>query len=235
MGEVVFLPGNNEWKSKDVVTIEKMEKYLDDLPTENDLVRPKNVCPLEYQQINDDLAVIYIDSKWFISDWSKVEGINKKCTDIVTRMRFAEELEGMINDAQGKNIIIAMHHPIFSNGFHAGYKSFDDHMRPLPILGSIVHGFGDLGAFSPDKLLSRRYHYLRVLVSSLAKDSDRVTVVSAHEESLQYLTGGDIRQVIAGSLAKATATRRTSATIKTWAGSCPSKGNLPMVHPVFQR
>jgi hypothetical protein len=225
-GEVVFLPGNNEWKSRQNDSIQRVEEYLDAVKVQEDYVLPKNACPLEYKVINDSLDLLLVDSKWFISNWSRVEGINKKCTDIVTRMRFAEELEGYINDAQGKNLVIAMHHPIFSNGENVGQNSFKSHMSPLPILGSLIHGVNDLGAFSPDNLMSRRYNYLRILVSSLAKASDRITIVSGHEENLQYLSGGAIHQIVSGSLGSSAATKRTTDEITTIGGTLPYSGHF---------
>lgn len=225
-GDVIFLPGNNEWKSKQIDSIQKVEEYLDNVVTQEDYVLPKNGCPLEFKVINDSLDLLLIDSKWFVSNWSRVKGINKKCKDIVTRRRFVEELEGYINDAQGKNLVIAMHHPIFSNGENAGHKSLKSHMLPMPVLGSILHGLNDLSAFSPDNILSRRYNYLRVLVSSLAKASDRITIVSGHEESLQYLSGGNIHQIISGSLGSSTLTKRTTDQITTVGGSLPFTGHF---------
>ncbi|MEO9893822.1 ShlB/FhaC/HecB family hemolysin secretion/activation protein [Aurantibacter sp.] len=225
-GSVTFLPGNNEWKSRHIDSIQRVEEYLDEVETQDDYVLPKNGCPLEYKTINDSLDILFVDSQWFISNWSRVKGINKKCTDIVTRRRFAEELEGYINDAQGKNLVIAMHHPTFSNGEKAGHKSFGNHMTPVPVLGTLINGINDLGAFSPENLHSRRYNYLRILVSSLAKASDRVTIVSGHEESLQYLSGGDIHQIISGSLGSKATTKRTTSSINTVGGRLPFKGHF---------
>lgn len=223
-GQTIFIPGNNEWKSNDTKKIEKEEEYLDDHSPENVKLFPKNTCPIEHKVINDELDIILIDSKWFISNWSRIEDINKKCTDIVTRRRFVEELEGYINDGQGKNIVIVMHHPIFSNGKFAARETFKSHMTPLPILGTLLNTINDLSGFDPDRLNSRRYSYLRILVSSLAKASDRITVVSGHEESLQYLSGGNIQQIISGSLASKTATKRSVDRIVTIGGTLPFEG-----------
>lgn len=225
-GKTIFIPGNNEWKSYNTRKVEKVEKYLKDLKNENINFFPENVCPVEHQVINDDLDLILIDSKWFISNWSRLEGINKKCTSITTRRRFLEEVEGYINDAQGKNIVIAMHHPIFSNGKFAGKETFKEQMKPAPIVGSLINKVEDLGAFSTNRLNSRRYRYLRILLSALAKSSDRITVVSGHEESLQYLSGGGIHQVIAGSISNNTATKLTEDKISTIGGSLDYKGNF---------
>ncbi len=225
-GNTIFLPGINEWKSYDTEKIERVEEYIDSLDLDKIKFYPKNVCPIEHKVINDNLDLILIDSKWFISNWSRIKNINKKCSNIVTRRRFLEELEGYINDGQDKNIVIAMHHPIFSNGEYAGKNTFKRSITPLPLIGSIMNGVSDLGAFSPDRLNSRRYNYLRMLVSSYAKASDRITVVSGHEESLQYLTGGKIYQIISGSLSDRSATKRSKDKITTIGGSLPFEGKF---------
>lgn len=225
-GNTIFIPGNNEWKSHNTKKVEKVEEYLDDLDNDRIKFFPKNTCPVEHKVLNDELDLILIDSKWFISNWSRIEGINKKCTNIATRRRFLEEVEGYINDAQGKNIVIAMHHPIFSNGKYAGKETFKTHMKPAPIVGSVINTINDLGAFSPDRLNSRRYNYLRILLSALAKSSDRITIVSSHEESLQYLSGGGIHQIISGSISTNTATKLTKDKISTIGGSLDFEGKF---------
>ncbi|MBC8766430.1 hypothetical protein H4O18_00365 [Arenibacter sp. BSSL-BM3] len=223
-GKTIFLPGNNEWKEFDSDKVEKIEDYIKDLEQDKISFYPENACPIEHMEINDKLDLIVVDSKWFISNWSRVKDINKKCTDINTRRRFLEELEGYINDGQDKNIVIAMHHPIFSNGKYAGKESFKSHITPIPVLGTVMNGISDLGAFSPELLNSRRYNYLRILVSALAKASDRITIVSGHEESLQYLTGGGIHQVIGGSLFQKTPTKLGADKITTIGGSLDYEG-----------
>ncbi|ADV48325.1 hypothetical protein Celal_1000 [Cellulophaga algicola DSM 14237] len=225
-GNTIFMPGVNEWKSYNTRDVEKVEEYLDSVDSDALKFFPKNACPIEHIIINDDLDLILIDSKWFTGNWSRLENINKKCTDINTRMRFAEELEGYINDGQGKNIVIAMHQPIFSNGEFAGKKSFKSHMTPAPIVGTVVNTVLDLGAFSSDLLNARPYEYLRILVSSLAKASDRITVVSGHEESLQYLTGGGIHQVISGSLSQKSATKLSKDNLSSIGGTLDFEGKF---------
>jgi len=225
-GNTIFIPGNNEWKSYNTNKIEKVEDYLKEIDSARVSIMPNNVCPVEHKIINDKLDLIVIDSKWFISNWSRIKNINKKCTNIVTRRRFMEELEGYINDAQGKNVVIAMHHPVFSNGKFAGKDTFKSSMTPVPIVGSILNGMADLGGFDPDRLNSIRYNYLRIAVTKLAKASDRVTIVSGHEESQQYLEGGDIHQIISGALNSKTATKIGQGRINTIGGSLPYKGRF---------
>ena len=223
-GETVFLPGNNEWKSFELDKIEKVEDYLKEVNRERTKVVPNNGCPIDHRVINDQLDLIIIDSQWFVSNWSRVEGINSKCTDIVTRRRFMEELEGYIGDGAGKNVVIAMHHPVFSNGIYAGNATLKNHLTPFPIYGTLKNTVLDLGAFNPDHLNSRRYNYLRIAVSALAQENDRITLVSGHEESLQLLKGGQLHQIISGSLGKKSATKLGQGKITAIGGSLDFNG-----------
>ena len=234
-GETVFLPGNNEWKSYELDKIEKVENYLKEVERKNTAVVPNNGCPIDYRVINDELDLILVDSKWFVSNWSRIEGINSKCTDIVTRRRFMEELEGYIGDGQGKNIVIAMHHPVFTNGTYAGKTTVTDHATPLPVLGTIKNAVMDMGAFNPEHVNSRRYNYLRIAVSALAQANDRITLISGHEESLQLLEGGGIHQIVSGSLGEKSATKLGPGRITAIGGSIDYQGEYAYGERGFAR
>ena len=225
-GKTIFLPGENEWKSKNTDSIDVYDDFLKKQDDYNIRRAFEDSCPLEYIEINDSLDLILVNSIWFISNWDRIKGINKKCTDLVSPRRFAEELEGYINDAQGKNIVIAMHHPIFSNGKYAGYNTLGSQLLPFPVLGTLYTGVEDLGAFSPKHLNSNRYYAFRVLVSSLAQESDRITFVSGHENSLQYLSGENgTQQIVSGSLSSTDATRQTKDAITAIGGTLEFTAN----------
>ncbi|RDK87170.1 hypothetical protein [Marinirhabdus gelatinilytica] len=203
-GKTYFIPGTNEWESKNAKQIEWVEDYIKDQDLKKVEVEPNNVCPLEYREINDAIDMILVDSKWYISNWDRVEYINQKCSDIKTQRRFIEELEGMIKDARGKNLVIVMSHPIFSNGMYANnYK----------------------GGMNPDKIYFQRYQEFAIKVAALVQELDRVTLVSGHENSLQYLTSKDrAHQVISGSLGKASKTKREEARITAVGGQLIYEG-----------
>tara|TARA_R100000935_G_scaffold42923_1_gene65212 strand:- start:32232 stop:35894 length:3663 start_codon:yes stop_codon:yes gene_type:complete len=203
-GKTYFIPGTNEWESKNAKQIEWVEDYIKDKDLKGIEVEPNNVCPLEYRKISDDIDMILIDSKWYISNWDRVQYINQKCSDIKTQRRFIEELEGMIKDARGKNLVIVMSHPIFSNGMNANNY---------------------LGGMNPDKIFFRRYQELAINVAALIQDLDRVTLLSGHENSMQYLTSKNrAHQVISGSLGKASKTKRENARLSTVGGQLKYEG-----------
>lgn len=225
-GKTVFVPGHHEWSSNNTKEIEWVENYLKDNDIQGFEVQPNNVCPLEYVEVNETLDILYVDSNWFDTNWDHVQGINEKCTDINTKRRFNEEFESYIKDSRGKNLLIVMHHPIFSNGKYAGNNTFLESITPLPIVGTVVNEVIDLGGFSKQRLSSHRYNYLRTTISSLAQDNDRVTIVSGHEESLQYLASDNIRQIISGSLGSRTGTRISNGTIANIGGSLDFDGKF---------
>ncbi len=225
-GQTIFIPGNNEWKSFDTNGVEQVEDFIKDKESNTVFFFPENACPITHKVINDDLDLILIDSKWFVANWSRIKDINKKCTDITTRRRFMEELEGYINDGQGKNIVIAMHHPVFSNGIYSGKNTLGQHLSPLPILGTVKQTVMDAGSFDPNHLNSRIYNYFRIAVSSLAKKSDRITLVSGHEESLQYLSGGGIHQIVSGSLGSKSATKLSKQRLTAIGGALSYEGKF---------
>lgn len=225
-GKTVFVPGHHEWSSNDTKKIEWVEDYLKDHDIKGFEVQPTNVCPLEYVEVNETLDILYVDSNWFESNWDHIDGINKKCTDINTKRRFNEEFEDYIKDSRGKNLLIVMHHPIFSNGKYAGKNTFLESITPLPIVGNVINEIVDLGGFSKQKMSSLRYNYLRTTISSLVQDNDRVTIVSGHEESLQYLASDNIRQIISGSLGSRTGTKISKGFIANIGGSMKYEGKF---------
>ncbi len=234
-GETLFIHGVNEWKDANIDQMEEYEDYVEEKKSLDSEFPEKNGCPIEHIVVNDELDIIVVNSYWFISNWDRIEEINKKCTNVNTRRRFAEELEGYINDAQGKNVLIVMHHPIFSNGTYAGHETLKSHLLPLPILGTLTGEVKDLANLNRDQLDFPRYRYLRILVSSVAQKSDRVTIVSGHEESLQYLEGKGIHQIVSGSYGGAEATNRSKGFIHAPGGSLSYEGKYTHGVPGFAK
>jgi hypothetical protein len=223
-GKTYFIPGDYEWKNKDSRQIKRTQFFIEN--KENKFVDyfPKNGSPLSKIAVNENLEIIFIDSQWYISNWDDVQYINEDSPDIKTRRRFLEELESMIRDAAFKNVVIAMHHPIFSNGKHGGKYSFNDYQHPLPIIGLGDKTVRKLGGTSPEDIAYSRYRELTSFVAALAKLSDNIVIVSGHENSLQYLEGNGIHQIISGSLAKSEATKLSKELITAPGGKLNYQG-----------
>ena len=63
-GEIIFTPGENEWNKKGHKALDDLESFLQD----NSKAKfwPNDGCALESENINDDIAMIMIDSQWFL-------------------------------------------------------------------------------------------------------------------------------------------------------------------------
>ncbi len=203
-GEAIFIPGNHDWYSG-LKGLKRQEKYVEDILGKNTFL-PENGCPLETIDISDEIQLILIDSEWYITNWDHHPTINDNC-EIKTRTKFYSELRSVIKKARGKTTIIALHHPMFTNGPHGGQYTFGSHMKPLPVVGTLKNVLRKTSGVSPADLQHKRYNEFRKQVIALSQQNDKVIFVSGHEHSLQYLRQDNIPQIISGAGSKVTGTR----------------------------
>ena len=203
-GRTIFMPGNHDWYSG-LEGLKRQERYVED-KLGKDSFLPENGCPMERINISEEIVLIIVDPQWYITKWDRHPKINDNC-EIRTRERFWEEFEGEIKKARGKTTVVALHHPMYTNGPHGGQYSFGSHMSPLPVLGSLKNLLLKTGGFSPADLMHNRYDEFQSRVVALSQENDKVIFVSGHEHSLQYLVQDNLVQIISGSGSKTTATR----------------------------
>ena len=203
-GKTVFIPGNHDWNSG-LKGLQRQEKYVEDNLGKNSFL-PQNGCPLERVVVSDDIEMILIDSEWYLTNWDRHPTINDNC-EIKTRSKFYTELRGLIKKTRGKTTIIALHHPMFTNGPHGGQYTFGSHMKPLPVLGTLKNVLRKTSGVSPGDLQNKRYNELKERVVTLAQQNEKVILVSGHEYSLQYLVEDNLPQIISGAGSKVTGTR----------------------------
>ena len=206
-GKVLFIPGNHDWYTDGVKGLKRQEKYVEDALGDEDAFQPENGCPIEDFEITDNVALLTIDTQWYLTRWDKHPTINDEC-DIKTREAFFLELEDKLKDYSEKSIVIAMHHPAFTYGLHGGYFNFQKHIFassnriPLPFLASLVTLVRSQGGVSPQDRYNNRYNQLMKRIITMTRDRERVTVVSGHEHVLQYIENKGIKQVVSGSGSK---------------------------------
>ncbi len=205
-GKTIFIPGNHDWRYG-LKGIERQAKYIEKKLKNKTIFFPENGCPLQKVKINDELVIITIDSQWYLTDWDKEPTINDNCS-IKTRDQFFEEFESLIKKSNGKTTIVAMHHPLYSDGIHGGQFSLKQQLKPFPILGSLASFLRKTGGVSPQDLQSQRYLDLRKKLIAISHYNPKVVFVSGHEHNLQYIFKNSLPQIISGSGSKKTPTRR---------------------------
>jgi len=188
-GKVIFTPGKNEWNKKGHKSIDDLESFLQD----NSKAKfwPNDGCPIESEEINEDVALIMIDSQWYLEDWDEYPYINNKC-DIKTRAQFFEEFKDELKDNFGKTIIVAVHHPILSSTKYGFIKK--------------VGGFSDQTYQNPEQ------SKLHNILEATAREFQDVIFVSGNDRNLQYLDHHEVPQIISGA---ATKTQKARAEKKT--------------------
>lgn len=178
-GKIIYTPGVNEWNKGGHENLDDLESYLQD--ELNSDFWPNDGCPLEKEDINEDVVLVMVDSQWFLEDWDDHPYINNDC-DLKTREQFFIEFKDDLKDSQGKTVIVAMHHPVMSNtrfGF-----------------------FNEIGGFSEQSFENMKLRSLRGRLETIAGQYDDVIFVSGNDRNLQYLEDGGIPQIISGSAAK---------------------------------
>ena len=213
-GKSIFIPGNHDWYNG-LKGLKREEKLVENVLGKNSFF-PQNGCPLAKVEISKDIVLIIIDTHWYLTNWDNHPTINDKC-EIKTRTKFFDEFEGLIKKARGKTTIVAMHHPMFTNGSHGGKHSFSSHMSPLPILGTIKNLIRETSGISNADIQNKKYNALKKRIVTLSQENDKTIFVSGHDHNLQYIVQDNIPQIVSGSGSKTMATKLSKGAKFTYA------------------
>jgi hypothetical protein len=210
-GKTIFIPGNHDWYSNGNEGLKRQQEYVESKLGKKSFL-PKNGCPIESIDITEDITLIIVDSQWYITNWDNHPTINENC-EIKTRNHFLDEFRSEIKKARGKTTIVAIHHPMFTNGPHGGKYSFKSHMSPFPILGSLKNLLRKTTGISNADIQNTHYNELKKYLTAAAQQNDNVIFVSGHDHSLQYIVKNDIPQIISGSGSKVEPVKSTDGSV----------------------
>ncbi len=206
-GKVLFIPGNHDWYFDGLPGLKRQEEFIEDKLNDEDAFQPEKGCPIESIDISDSLELLIIDTQWYLVNWDDHPTINDLC-DIKTREDFFLEIESVLKKNNEKTIVVAMHHPAFTNGTHGGNFNFNNHLFPMgnnvpiPVLGSIAAQLRAVGGVSPQDRSNERYTIFMNRLITLIKGNEKVILVSGHDHNLQYIENDGIKQIISGSGSK---------------------------------
>lgn len=211
-----FIPGNHDWqKGKDegLQYNRRQEEYVDSLMGYNAYL-PNDGCPGPVvREVGEHLALVFINTQWWLHNGERPEGDAGGCKHAQDEEMFLTQLEEEIKDlSRDRQVILAGHHPLVSNGSHGGYFTVKDHLFPLtelnkglylpmPVLGSIYPGYRRYVGSVQD-LSHPRYRALVQGIASIMLEYPDVVYVAGHEHNLQYHSRGGRHHIVSGSGSK---------------------------------
>jgi surface antigen Omp85-like protein/calcineurin-like phosphoesterase family protein len=219
-GRPIFIPGNHDWRFQGLKGVKRQEKYIEkflnkgieDEDNWTNYFRPDDGCSgPEIIELSDDIVVIVIDSQWFMEDWDTEPQINDGC-EAKSRKIFQFMMEEALRKYRRKNVVVAMHHPLYSYGPHGGYFTVKQHLFPLTELDENSYiplpGIGSIAAFlrgtvgTKSDLSSHRYSAFIETMLFGAKKNGRFIFASGHEHNLQYIEQDNQYQIVSGNGSK---------------------------------
>ncbi|SDS80626.1 Calcineurin-like phosphoesterase [Gillisia sp. Hel1_33_143] len=207
-GNVIFIPGNHDWYSEGIEGLNRQKDYLKEKYPEKLKWAPDTGNGFESVDISEKIQLLIIDSQWYLEDWDRHPLINDNSPQIKSREAMFNALASELDKNQDKTVVIALHHPVFTNGVHGGQYNFARHIYPaqkkipIPVLGSLASLIRTSGGVSIQDAQNERYKSLAARLKALVQNHKRSIFVSGHEHGLQYIEHDSIRQIVSGSGSK---------------------------------
>ena len=189
--KIHFISGDMDWDNsgKDGWNhVKQLEIYLKTNVTANHSFSPDDGCPGPHEiEIDESLVIITINSQWFMHPHERPELTESSC-DILFESEFWEELESLIDDHEDKNIIIAAHHPIYSNGYHSGKVS--NWKNYIPLYGGIYESYRQQDG-TPRDMRNKQYQNYTNHLRKIANEHHGVVYVAGHEFNTEIIKKDD--------------------------------------------
>jgi hypothetical protein len=214
-GKAFFIPGNHDWdywSEGGWESIKRQEAFIEKELNRGNTFLPDMGCPGPVEiELSENILLVIIDTQWWLHKFEKPYGDNEFC-DIKSENDFDERLLEIAASNQNKQIILAGHHPIFSNGNHGGHFTFKDHIFPLtavkhylyiplPFLGSLYPIFRK-NSSSVQDISHPKYQLLRTTILEAFQGHKNFIYAAGHEHNLQYFNVDNQHFVVSGSGSK---------------------------------
>ncbi len=221
-GNVIFVPGNHDAEYDATAGVVRQEKFVeaylnegieDEDDWDNFFLPDGNCSGPSLVELTDDLVVIVVNSQWWLEDWERDPLMNYDC-EVKDRNHFVALFEEMVRKNRTKNVIVAMHHPLYTYGPHGGRFTLRPHFFPLTELNKKLYiplpGLGTAATFARATLGIRQdvsnpvYRDMKNALISSARKSSRVIFAAGHEHSLQYIERDSQYFIVSGAGTKQT-------------------------------
>lgn len=214
-GKAIFLSGNHDWLKGRKGGLEQMLRQQDFIVQhldQADSYLPLNGCPgPACLQLAKGLLLIVINTQWFVQRGEKPLGHAQGCpyTDIE---EFFVQLNKTLKRNKHQRILMAAHHPLYSNALHGGKFTIKQHIFPLtamhrrvyiplPVFGSLYPFYRKFfGAY--EDMSHRKYKRMRKRLLRILHRYNNITYVAGHDHNLQHFEIRGNNYIVSGSGSK---------------------------------
>ncbi|MDW7691960.1 BamA/TamA family outer membrane protein [Flammeovirgaceae bacterium SG7u.111] len=215
-GMGIVVPGNHDWSQSGkngYANILYQQEFIEKVLGLS-VFSPTDGCPGPVEiPLGEDIVLIIYDSQWWIHQHDKPEGEESTC-EIKSEEEFLIAMDDAINRNYDKKIIVAAHHPLYSNGLHGGHAPGKYHLFPLtdikknlyiplPILGTGYVFYRTVLGNIQD-IPHPNYKLLRKSLESIFEQHPDLIYVAGHDHSLQLIKKPSANYIISGAGSKET-------------------------------
>ena len=215
-GKTYFIPGNHDWNKhhpKGRKAILRQEEYVQDYFDKNGpdvKFYPNDACgDPKVVKINKDLVFIFLDTQWWLQDWSGEKKMNKGC-DIKSRGDLLKTMEEIFYEYKNDEIVIMMHHPVYTDGTHGGRFSWKQHLFPLteakdnlfiplPVIGSLYPAYRQITGSPQDNTNVQNKELIQGINDIAKKLRINVIFATGHDHGLQYFDKNKLQYIVSGA------------------------------------
>lgn len=199
--KLFFIPGNSEWYDGQDYTstaLSNVEDYIESKVDGRNIFVPSHGCgEPKLVDLTDDLALMLIDSQWILEGDRSDERSRAQC-EIDYEENLIAYMKEKLSKCKNKNVIVAAHHPVFSNGKTGGNYGWSSNLLPAPIIGSILTVIKKVNG-GQQKFSHPQYQTYRNVIDEVLDDHEGIIFASAHDKNMQYELQDKNHYVIAGS------------------------------------
>jgi hypothetical protein len=201
-----FVLGNHDWAKHGDDGWEAARRqtaFVDSAGKGRVSVRPGDGCPgPSVVDLGRRLRIVLLDTQWWLHGGPKPMHPASGCP-ADSEPEIVDSLQGVIQNAQGRLVVVVAHHPLATGGVHGGYFGWHDHLFPLrkvvpwlwvplPLIGSLYPAARQHGISRQD-LWSPAYQRLIAALRRAFAGAQPALYAAGHEHNLQVITGGPAR------------------------------------------
>ncbi|RPD48511.1 hypothetical protein DNI29_07800 [Hymenobacter sediminis] len=199
-GKLYFVPGDKDWAnsgSDGLKRVRRLEKYIEEkLPGQNAFV-PTGGCPgPEIVDVAPLVRLVAINSPWWTHPFDRPEAPDTDCKTM-TQEEFREQLQDVLDDTKGRNVLLVGHQPVISNGVYGGRMPLSRHLLP-PVAGTVYAAYRQ-NVGSPRDLANPAYQQFQKEMLNTLKDHPGAVYAAAHDFSLQLTQAEGSYHLVSGS------------------------------------